>query len=130
MQSHRLRIALLPGRFAVCRLPAEAPLPEWAGGAELLSITRTRDELSIVCDEDRVPADATCERDYAAMRVVGTLDPSLVGILVSIAGPLAGARIPILAIGTYDTDYLLVRRNDLARAVDALRSAGHDVTGD
>ena len=81
-----------------------------------------------MCEEDRVPAPTQCERGYAAMRVDGTLAPELVGILVALAVPLADAGIPILAIGTYDTDYVLVRDRDLEHAIRALRAAGHDVT--
>ena len=66
-------------------------------------------------------------RGYVAMRVEGTLPPELVGVLVSLAKPLADAGIPILAIGTHDTDYVLVREVDVERAVDALRRAGHEV---
>ena len=61
------------------------------------------------------------------MRVAGTLAPELVGVMVSLALPLADAGIPILAIGTYDTDYVLVRHSDLENAFQALRAAGHDV---
>ena len=125
--AHRLQLQGVPGRFAVCRLSADAAIPEWAEGASFVSITRTADELSIVCAEDRVPAGARCERGYAAMRVAGTLAPELVGVMVSLALPLADAGIPILAIGTYDTDYVLVRHSDLENAVHALRAAGHDV---
>jgi hypothetical protein len=124
---HRLRVRVVPGRFAVCRLNADAAVPEWVVGPGFVSITRTSDELSIVCAEDRVPAGMQCERSYAAMRVAGTLAPELVGVLVSLAAPLADARIPMLAIGTYDTDYVLVRHADLENAVEALRAAGHDV---
>ena len=127
---HRLEIALVPGRFAVCRLSPEHAMPSWAEGTTFVSTARTPDELSIVCEEQRVPVDTICERDYAAMRVAGTLAPNLVGVMVSLATPLADAHIPILAIGTYDTDYVLVRRSDLPRAIDALRNAGHAVTGD
>ena len=127
---HQLQISLVPGRFAVCRLSPEQVVPQWAEGTTFLSIARTPDELSIVCEEHRVPVETICERDYAAMRVAGTLAPNLVGVMVSLARPLAEARIPILAIGTYDTDYVLVRRSDLTRAIGALRSAGHSVTGD
>jgi len=66
-------------------------------------------------------------RGYLAMRVRGTLAPELVGILVSLATPLADAGIPILAIGTHDTDYVLVREADLERAIGALQRAGHEV---
>lgn len=127
---HRLQITLVPGRFAVCRLSPAHAVPSWAEGTTFLSIARTPDELSIVCEEHRVPMDTICERDYAAMRVAGTLAPNLVGVMVSLASPLAEAQIPILAIGTYDTDYVLVRGGDLSRAIDALRGAGHTVAGD
>jgi len=66
-------------------------------------------------------------RDYVAMRVEGTLAPELVGVLVSLAEPLADAGIPILALGTHDTDYVLVREADLDRAVGALQHVGHEV---
>jgi uncharacterized protein len=124
---HRLQLSVVSGRFAVCRLAADAAIPEWANGASFVSITRTADELSIVCTEDRVPADTPCQRGFAAVRVAGTLAPELVGVMVSLARPLADAGIPILAIGTYDTDYVLVRQADLENAIQALRAAGHDV---
>jgi len=80
-----------------------------------------------VCAADRVPDDVKAERGYAVIGVEGTLAPELVGVLVSLAAPLADAGIPILAIGTYDTDYVLVRDATLERAVSALRDAGHDI---
>ena len=123
----RLPLRVVPGRFAVCRLSADAATPDWANGPSFVSITRTSDELSIVCAEDRVPAGTQCEQGYAAVRVAGTLAPELVGVMVSLAMPLADAGIPILAIGTYDTDYVLVRHSDLDAAIRALREAGHDV---
>ena len=125
--AHRLPLRVVPGRFAVCRLGAEAATPDWANGPSFVSITRTGDELSIVCAEDRVPAGTQCERGFAAIRVAGTLAPELVGVMVSLATPLAGAGIPILAVGTYDTDYVLVRHSDLDNAIKALREAGHNV---
>jgi len=124
---HRLRVLRLPGRYAVCRLSPADAVPSWANGPGFVSITRTRDELSIVCADDVVPRSTECVRGYVAMRVEGTLAPELVGVLVSLAEPLADAGIPILAIGTHDTDYVLVREADLDRAVGALRHVGHEV---
>jgi len=124
---HQLRIRDVPGQFAVCRLAPDAAIPDWATTGELTSITRTRDELSIVCSDDRAPAGTRCERGYSALRVEGPLAPEMVGVLLSLATPLADAGIPILAIGTYDTDYVLVRATDLERARDALQRAGHDL---
>ena len=126
--SHRLRLHVLVGRFAVCRLEAAASIPAWAEGAGFVSITRTRDELSVVCAQDRVPSGTRCENGYVAIAVEGPLDPGLVGVLVALASPLADARIPILAIGTFDTDYVLVREAHLERALAVLREAGHDVS--
>ncbi len=83
-----------------------------------------------MCADDRVPAVVRAERGYVAIAVEGPLAPDLVGVLVSLAGPLADAAIPILAIGTYDTDYVLVRASALQRALTALRAAGHDVVDD
>lgn len=122
---HALELRVIPGVFAVCRLPASATVPLWAEGGALTSITRTGDELSVVCENGRVPNGIVCERDFAAIRVAGTLAPDLVGVLASLALPLAEAGVPILAIGTYDTDYVLVRQTDLVRALDALVTAGH-----
>jgi len=124
---HRLRVLRLPGRYAVCRLSPADAVPSWANGPGFVSITRTDDELSIVCAEALVPRGTQCMRDYVAMRVEGTLAPELVGVLVSLAEPLADAGIPILAIGTHDTDYVLVREADLDRAVGALQHVGHEV---
>lgn len=121
-----LTLEQLPDTFAVCRLAADAPIPAWARG-DFISITRTRDELSIVCPQNDVPRDLKCERDWRALRVVGTLDFALTGILASLAMPMADAGIPIFAISTFDTDYLLVQSRDLERALSALTQAGHTI---
>ena len=124
---HQLQIREIAGPFALCRLSPDAAIPAWADGSEFASITRTRDELSIVCDEHRVPVGTKCERGYTALRVEGTLPPDMVGVLVSIARPLAEAGIPIVGIGTYDTDYVLVRAEHISRAKQALQAVGHVV---
>ena len=127
--SHRLRVLRVPGRFAVCRFSPADAVPVWANGPGFVSITRTDDELSIVCADAVIPKGTDCMHGYVALRVEGTLAPELVGVLVSLATPLADAGIPILAIGTHDTDYVLVREADLERAAGALRAAGHEVDG-
>lgn len=114
--------------LAIVRLPAEDEIPTWAHGSErLLSITRTPDELSIVCSDESVPADATEERGWRALVVEGTLDLNQVGVLAELAGPLAAADIPIYVISTYETDYVLVPSEALATATEALERAGHSV---
>lgn len=121
-----LTLDVLPERFAVVRLAADAALPKWAQGAgALVSVTRTADELSIVCPEAAVPSDLPAQRGFRGLRVRGPLAFSAVGVLASLAGPLAAAGVSLFALSTYDTDYLLVRAADLERAVAALAGAGH-----
>jgi hypothetical protein len=128
MTGPALPLEVLPDTLAICRLPADAAVPSWATGrAAFLTVSRTPDELSITAVQSAVPADTRCERDYRALRVRGTLPPDLVGILLSIAEPLARAGLAIFAISTYDTDYVLVKARDLPAALEALRAAGHDV---
>ena len=129
-QRPRLPLDLLPDTLAICRLDAAAAVPPWAAASSrFLTISRTADELSITATEASVPADARCERDYRAFRVRGPLPLDLIGILASIAEPLAEAGLSIFAISTYDTDYVLVKGRDLDAAVRALKRAGHQVTG-
>lgn len=122
-----LRLEVLPGRYAVARLEPTAAQPDWVVGTGFTSISRTPHELSVVCHEARVPDGATSERGFRCLRVAGPLPFSQTGVLASLAGPLAAAGIGILAVSTFDTDYLLVREAELAAATDALQAAGHRV---
>ena len=122
-----LAFTILSRRLAVCRLPAEAPLPEWARPGDLLSATWTRDELSIVMEERYVPPEAVSERGWRALMVQGPLDFAQVGILAAVTTALADAGVSIFALSTYNTDYVMVREAQLDRAVEALRLAGHTV---
>jgi hypothetical protein len=115
-----LSLLILPGRYAVCRLPADALYPVWAAG-EFVSMSRTAEELSVVCAEDFVPADMRCERGWRCLRVAGTIDFGVIGVLASLTGALAGAGVSVFAVSTFDTDYLLVKETDLDRACEALR---------
>ena len=115
-------LRLLAGRYAVCRLAADADVP-----AAFFSVTRTADELSLVCAEQQAPEEARCERGWRIFQVAGPLEFSLTGVLAAIAAPLADAGVSIFAISTFDTDYVLVKEDDVAKAVEALRAAGHRV---
>ncbi|GIG88982.1 ACT domain-containing protein [Plantactinospora endophytica] len=127
-----LDIALLPEEYAVCRLPAGSPVPAGLlnppADSGVVSVTRTGDELSIICPADQVPADATVQTPWRCLRVAGPLDLALTGILASLVVPLADARVNIVAFSTYDTDYLLVPSVRLAEALEALRQFGHRIT--
>lgn len=112
----------------MCQLPAEARVPEWALGGSLLSVTRTADELSIVCEESRVPADVRSEKDWVALKMEGPFPFAMTGVLASFIGPLAVAGVSIFSVSTFDTDYVLVKRAQLEVAIQALAAAGHMVT--
>ncbi len=88
-------------------------------------MTRSTDELSIVCEDHRVPEGVRVERGWDALKLEGPLPFSMTGVLASFLQPLAEEKIPILAISTFDTDYVLVKREDLERAKKALETAGH-----
>jgi hypothetical protein len=117
----------LPGYFAVSKLSADLPIPEWASGGALVAVARTPDELSIVCREDVVPCDVISEGGWRCLRVAGVLDFSLIGVLVSILQPLAQAAVPVFVVSTFVTDYILVKARDLDRAMSALEDAGLDI---
>ncbi len=127
MTDQKLTLVPIEGTYAVCRLEAEAPIPAWVGGGPFVSITRSADELSIVCRQETVPEGVRCERPWRCLRIAGTLDFALVGVLASLLDPLADAGISVFLVSTFDTDYLLVKEQDLRRAVEVLRRAGHDV---
>jgi len=120
-------LEVVPGTFAICRLGADADVPDWATG-EIVSITRTPDELSVVCSQDSVPDDIQCETDWRCLRVVGKLDFSMVGVIASLTGTLAATGISVFVISTHDTDYLLVEDVNLDAAVESLRAGRHVVS--
>ena len=122
-----IALSVLPETFAICRLDPAAPIPSWVTTRDFFSITRTQDELSIVCAQRDVPAGIKCERGWRALKVEGKLDFALTGILASLAAPLADAGISIFAISTYDTDYLLVKETNLPPAVQVLSTAGNKI---
>jgi hypothetical protein len=122
-----MNVTVLPGTLSVCRLHASERIPSWA--LELhegfVSITRTPEELSIVCPEEAVPPDTTTEDGFRALKVPGPIPFETTGVLAALAGPLAQAGISIFAIATYDTDYVLVRETDLEKALETLATPKH-----
>jgi uncharacterized protein len=122
-----VKLTLLPNTFAICRLPATAPLPIIETGS-LLSVTRTANELSIVCVEAVAPSGSKCSGGWRCFEAEGPMDLSMTGVLVSIARPLAEAGVSIFAISTFDTDYVLVPGDKLEVAVRALVGAGVQIS--
>ena len=124
---HQLKFRWLPGPYAIVRLASDAPVPEWATKGDFTSITRTADELSIVCPTANLPADVLSPHRWICLKLEGPFPFSLTGVLLSFIQPLSGNGIPIFAISTYDTDYVLIQEESVEGALDVLREAGHEL---
>lgn len=120
-----LQLSLLPERYAIVGLSPLADLPKWAMQGPFFSVTRTSEELSIVVEESRIPEGIQSQRGWRVIQVHGPFVLSEVGVLASLAGPLAAARISLFVVSTFDTDYLLVSSENLDSAVTVLERAGH-----
>jgi nitrilase len=116
----------LQDTFAIVRLPPSEDMPRWASG-ELVSITRTADELSVVCKESAVPAGSHADRGWQCLKVEGPMPLTMVGVAAEFTSLLAKAGVSVFLISTFDTDYILVKGDALERAADALRGGGHSV---
>ena len=109
------------------RLAADAAVPAWAAKGEFTSITRTAEELSIVCHFDNLPRDVNTKHHWMCLKLEGPFPFSLTGVLLSFIEPLSANKIPIFAISTYDTDYVLIPEEFSAQALQVLDSAGHEL---
>jgi len=134
MTSIKLTMKLLKDKYSVCRLDKNSIIPNWVMNGEFFSITKTEDELSIVCSQENLPnnmqhelANIQCEKDWRILKVEGPLDFSLVGILSSISSLMAKEKISIFALSTYDTDYILVKENNIDAAINVLIKNNYDV---
>lgn len=117
-----MTLEVLTQKFTVCKV---CTLPPELLEAPFCFVGKTDRELSLVCETALTPKDTLAREDgWRAMRVTGTLDFSLVGILSKLSGILAEANVGIFAISTYDTDYILVKELQLQRSAEALSAKG------
>ncbi len=114
----------LPFTLAVARLDPREGWPSWATYSSFVSVTRSDRETSVVCEDHLVPLGLRAERGFTAFRVAGTLDFALTGVLSELARPVATAGVSCFAVSTYDTDYVLVKTEDAARAIEAWAASG------
>ena len=120
----KLTLILQKETMAVCRLSSQDEVPAWVLKEPFYCVAHTADELSIILRQERVPAEWKAERDWRIFKILGPLDFNLIGILASIANPLALASIPINALSTYDTDYFMVRAWELEQTCKVLEFEG------
>jgi len=127
MDIRKLTLKILPDRMAVCRFEPSAPLPGWIDQPGFYSITRTTEELSVVCSEGRVPPGTKSEAGWRCFQLIGPLGFSEVGIISALTQPLSENGVGVFALSTFDTDYLMVKEKDLAKTIDALAVQGHQI---
>lgn len=127
---HQLRFRRLSALYAIVRLAADAPIPDWATQGEFTSITRTADELSIVCAAGNLPREINSPERWTCLKLEGPFPFSLTGVLLSFIEPLSTNGVPIFAVSTYDTDYVLIQENSGDRAIELLKHAGHELASE
>ena len=123
----RLKYRWLPGQYAIVKLAPDAPVPDWATRGEFTSISRSPDELSIVCPADNLPSNVNSPHHWVCFKLEGPFPFELTGILLSCIEPLSDNGVPIFAISTFDTDYVLVQEERMGGVTDRLREAGHEL---
>ncbi|MFK0208890.1 ACT domain-containing protein [Agrobacterium sp. NPDC090283] len=123
----RVKLKLLDGAYGVARLDADAAMPTWADGCGFVSISRTDDELSVVCRQDRIPRDVRVDAGWNCFKLQGPFAFNETGIVLSVIEPLSTNDIGIFVVSTFDGDHLLVKSNDLEKASQLLANAGHSL---
>ena len=121
-----MKLQKISGLYSILKLASDAKIPEWALQSDFFSISKSSEELSIVCQEKLVPININANKSWSLIKVIGPLDFSLTGILNLITQPLAEEKISIFAISTFDTDYLLVKQDRSEKAVAVLKARGFE----
>lgn len=127
MQAYQ-QLKLWPENFAVCKLPADAIIPDWYQDHSFGNITRTKEELSIVCEQQFVGKGVSASSDWKMLQVMAKMDFSLIGIVAGIACPLAEAGISIFTLSTFDTDYILIKNQQINHALSILSEKGYQIS--
>ncbi|TQN62607.1 ACT domain-containing protein [Agrobacterium tumefaciens] len=123
----RVKLRVLEGEYGVARLQASEAIPAWADGGGFVSISRTDDELSIVCRKDRIPRDVQFDAGWSCFKFQGPFAFDETGIVLSVIEPLSTNDIGIFVVSTFDGDHLLLKTGDLEKAFGLLANAGHSL---
>jgi hypothetical protein len=117
-----MELTLLPDSLAICRLPRDAPIPQWALAGNFYAVCRSEEELSIVCPDGHPPAEIKADPGWRALKVQGPLPLTEIGVIAALSAPLAEAGISVFVMSTFDTDYLLIKETNVSKAVRVLGS--------
>jgi uncharacterized protein len=125
----KMTIIVLPNLYSIYKFRNDAVLPKWIFTSEFYSITKTKEELSIITvQKDFLSTDILVSKDWRILKIEGPLDFSLTGIIADISAVFKKHEISIFTISTYETDYIMVKQKDLDIGLDALQVNGHKVT--
>ncbi|MEF9933979.1 MAG: ACT domain-containing protein [Clostridium sp.] len=126
-----LTINLLKDQYSICKINPNKEIPPWSVKGDFYSISRSEEELSIVCAQSLIPTnnidEIICDKNWSLLKIEGILDFSLVGILSKISTILATNKISIFAISTYNTDYILVKSSQIDTAIGCLENSGYKI---
>jgi hypothetical protein len=121
---NQLPFIVVDGVFSLCRLAPGDAIPSWALSSNFYTISKTSDELSVVCESLYVPAEVKQDGNWRLLKIASVLNLSLTGITAKFSTALANADINLCVIATYETDYILVKQEKLQPAITALQHAG------
>lgn len=122
-----LKLTSFKGEYAICQLDAPAGIPGWASNGNFFSITRTPDELSIICLRNQIPENIPCQPGWRALKIEGPFEFDEIGVLASLTAPLSAAQISLLTTSTFETDYIFIQAEDYDLALQVLQAAGHQI---
>ena len=128
MKGQQLRFRwIADGLYAVVRLAPDAAVPDWATRGEFTSISRSSEELSIVCPAANLPRGVQTQHHWICLKLEGPFPFSMTGVLLSFIEPLSSNGVPIFAVATHDTDYVLIPEEYSGMAISSLQQAGHEL---
>ncbi|MEM7809800.1 MAG: ACT domain-containing protein [Planctomycetota bacterium] len=123
---HELTLDLLPDRYAVCRTDREVGPSEIEG--VLVAVVRSQSEAmptTLICPDGSVPDEIEADHGWLVVRLVGIFGFGEIGVLASLIVPLAQADVPTLVVGSFETDYVLVKTDRPDHLRQVLQDAGH-----
>lgn len=121
----KFKLLLLSGEFGIVKLAADEKIPDWALKSEFYSITRTANEMTVVCDSRYIPADYSFAGDWKCLKLDGVYDLNETGVIAALSDILAKNGISIFVVSTWPTDYILLRQQNLVKALFVLQKNGH-----
>ena len=118
-------LKVIEGTYAVAQLPPDAGIPAWFDGTGFSAFVKADDEITLVCDENRVPQSISAQRGWVCFRSIGPCAFDEAGIVVSLISPISANDIGVFVLCTFDGEHILCPRGDLGRVREILVAEGH-----